>query len=383
MLRLAFEASPAAMFMVDQDGRIEMANAQCEEIFGYAAGELIGVTIDRLVPAALRSKHKELRRSFNANPSKRQMGVGRDLRALRRDGGVFPVEIGLTPVETPLGPRVVAFAIDISARLDTEETLKNSLAELERANESLSRFAYVASHDIQEPLRKISAFADVLVAAMAQGSADEARYAADVMATSARHARHLVADLLILARSFNDACALETVTMRETIQLVLDSLSQTIAEEAAEIEILGEDFSIRGDKAQPFQLVQNLVSNAVKYHKQGQAPHVRLLLRKGEAEQSLAIEDAGDRLRRRPSRGDLRALSPSAQSQRNSRHRHRSRHLQDHRQTPWLAADRPLDPDRRLNLRDRLSRWRRRREWWRHLFVTTNYFITLPVTRAS
>ncbi len=293
MLRLAFEASPAAMFMVDQDGRIEMANAQCEEIFGYAPGELIGVSIDRLVPAGLRAKHKGLRSSFNANPSKRQMGVGRDLRALRRDGGVFPVEIGLTPVETPLGPRVVAFAIDVSARLATEETLKNSLAELERANESLSRFAYVASHDIQEPLRKISAFADILVSAMTSGNADEARYAAEVMATSARHARHLVADLLILARSFNDACAMEAVPVRETIQLVLDSLSQTIAEEAAEIEIHGDDFIVQGDKAQAFQLVQNLVSNAVKYHKPGQPPRVRILLKQNEAERRLAIEDEG------------------------------------------------------------------------------------------
>ena len=293
MLRLAFEASPAAMFMVDQDGRIEMANAQCEEIFGYAPGELIGVSIDRLVPAALRAKHKDLRRSFNASPSKRQMGVGRDLRALRHDGGVFPVEIGLTPVETPLGPRVVAFVIDISARLDAEETLKNSLAELERANESLSRFAYVASHDIQEPLRKISAFADILVAAMDQGHGDDARYAAQVMATSARHARHLVADLLILARSFNDACAMETVAIRETVRTVLDSLSQTIAEEKAEIDILGEDFSVLGDRAQAFQLVQNLVSNAVKYHKPGQAPHIRIRLENSENEPSLAIEDEG------------------------------------------------------------------------------------------
>ncbi len=116
------------------------------------------------------------------------MGVGRDLRALRRDGSEFPVEIGLTPVATPLGMRVVAFAIDITARLETEKSLKISLAELERANASLSRFAYVASHDIQEPLRKIAAFADILRTAMAQNDPEEARYAADVMSSSAQHA---------------------------------------------------------------------------------------------------------------------------------------------------------------------------------------------------
>lgn len=293
MLRLAFEASPAAMFMVDHNGRIELVNAQCEEIFGFERGEMVGMSVETLIPAALRPKHKNLRQDFIAQPSKRLMGVGRDLRALRRDGREFPVEIGLTPVATPFGMRVVAFAIDITARLETEKSLKNSMAELERANASLSRFAYVASHDIQEPLRKIAAFSDILRTAMADDDPEEARYAANVMASSAQHARRMVADVLALARSMNSAYALETISLRETIDAALDNLSLTIAEKSADIAVAGEDFSVEGDKSQAVQMVQNLVSNALKYHKPDQRPRIRVALIQQAQENILTIEDDG------------------------------------------------------------------------------------------
>jgi PAS domain S-box-containing protein len=293
MLRLAFEASPAAMFMVDQVGRIELVNEQCEEIFGFERGEMIGMGVEQLIPSGLRPRHQNLRRDYFASPAKRRMGVGRDLRALRRDGSEFPVEIGLTPVSTPLGVRVVAFAIDITERLETEKSLRDSMADLERANASLSRFAYVASHDIQEPLRKIAAFADILQTAMERDDADEARYAADVMATSAQHARNMVADVLALARSMNSAYALETISLTETIRTVLDALSLSIEEKSAGIEVLGEDFSVEADKSQAAQMTQNLISNALKYHKPGQTPRIRIGLTTGETENALSIEDEG------------------------------------------------------------------------------------------
>lgn len=293
LLQLAFEASPAAMFMVDSGGVIEVANEQCEKMFGYAPGTMYGLSVERLVPIGIRGKHRRLRDDYGAAPSKRQMGVGRDLRARRQDGSEFPVEIGLTPIVTQAGLRVVGFAIDITARLESEARLKNSLAELERANESLSRFAYVASHDIQEPLRKISAFGDILRAAVAVKNEEEMLYASGVMIDSARHARGLVANVLSLARSLNNAYRLETFSLRETITLVLDVLSQTIVEKKAKIDCMGEDFSVEADRSQTMQMVQNLVSNALKYHKPGETPCVRIKLESSEAEHRLKVEDDG------------------------------------------------------------------------------------------
>ena len=361
LLRLTFEASPAAMFMVDGEGVIELANRQCEIMFGYAPGEMGGLSVERLVPLGVRGRHRKLRDDFGAAPSKRLMGAGRDLRAMRRDGSEFPVEIGLTPVATPQGLSVVVFAIDISARLESEARLKNSLAELERANESLSRFAYVASHDIQEPLRKISAFGNILRAAMEDGNQEEARYAADVMTASAQRARALVADLLSLARSLNNAYELEPISIRDTIGVVLDALSQAIQEKSAQIACLGEDFVVRGDRAQTLQMLQNLVSNALKYHKPGEAPRVKIRLETDDGRASAEGRGRGNRLCGRPRRGNLRTLPAPAQPRRHPRQRHRAGHLQDHREPPRLASFRGLDPHGRLDLRDRLPRRRPRR----------------------
>jgi PAS domain S-box-containing protein len=293
LLQLAFEASPAAMFMVDAGGVIELANEQCEKMFGYDPGAMTGLGVERLVPIGIRGRHRRLRDGYGDAPSKRLMGVGRDLRAVRLDGSEFPVEIGLTPVVTPSGMRVVGFAIDITARLESEARLKDSLAELERANESLSRFAYVASHDIQEPLRKISAFGDILGAAVKEGNEDEMRYAASVMIASAQHARSLVAHVLSLARSLNNAYRLETISLKQTIEVALDALSQTILEKQARIECAGDDFPVEADRSQAIQMVQNLVSNALKYHKPGEAPSVRIVLETGETDYRLKVEDDG------------------------------------------------------------------------------------------
>jgi len=91
----------------------------------------------------------------------------------------------------------------------------------------------------------------------------------------------------------NGAYALETISLRETIRSVLDNLSLTIAEKSADIAVLGEDFSVEGDKSQVAQMVQNLVSNALKYHKPDQRPHLRITLIHHENENILAIEDDG------------------------------------------------------------------------------------------
>src|SRR5208282_3405885 len=103
LFRLAVESSPAAMIVAGQDGAIHFANAETSRMFGYQTQELVGQTIDILVPMRFRPTHLSLRQGFLAYPSKRPMGIGRDLKATRRDGSEFPVEIGLTPIKTAKG----------------------------------------------------------------------------------------------------------------------------------------------------------------------------------------------------------------------------------------------------------------------------------------
>ena len=222
------------------------------------------------------------------------MGIGRNFRAVRSDGSEFPVEIGLTPINISGGLGVLAFVIDITARWEAQNAISGYMAELERVNEGLAHFASIASHDIQEPLRKIVAFADILKTAIADDNMDEVAYAGDVMQVSARHARSLVTDLLSFARSVNAEYALEPLSMREIVDGALLDLSQTILDENAVLEQNVEDFTITADRRQAILLVQNLISNALKYHKAGERPIVRISAdARPHAAQRLSVADEG------------------------------------------------------------------------------------------
>lgn len=120
LLARAFNAAPNGFVLVDASGCIVAANSELEDMFGYAAGELIGQQLESLLPLPLQEAHVGLRHGFFANPERRSMGAGRVLYARRANGQEFPVEIGLNPLSSPSGPLVLASVVDISERLALE-----------------------------------------------------------------------------------------------------------------------------------------------------------------------------------------------------------------------------------------------------------------------
>ena len=129
--RLIVESAPSALLMLDQAGVIRMINAQLEKQFGYRREELLGQLIELLVPERFRAQHPTHRAHFFASPSARYMGVGRDLFGMRKDGTEFPIEIGLNPLNTSDGPRVLASIVDITERKRTADQIQASLKEKE------------------------------------------------------------------------------------------------------------------------------------------------------------------------------------------------------------------------------------------------------------
>jgi len=139
--RAALEASPSAILVTDSDGVITLANPQAERLFRCDPGTLRGRPIETLLPYESRTAHAAQRRRFTAQPEARPMGVLRDLRARANDGTVFPVEVGLNPVQTEDGQFVVCAVVDLTERKAVQEDLKRQATMLEAANAKLTELA--------------------------------------------------------------------------------------------------------------------------------------------------------------------------------------------------------------------------------------------------
>ena len=125
------ESSPNGIIMVNDNGKIMLINRETERLFGYYRSELIGQSIEILVPKSIRIKHIDFRKSFFLNPETRPMGKGRDLFAIRKDGTQFPVEIGLSTIETDSGIAVLSSIVDITERKKAEKILQDSEEKLQ------------------------------------------------------------------------------------------------------------------------------------------------------------------------------------------------------------------------------------------------------------
>ncbi|KAA3610219.1 MAG: PAS domain S-box protein [Calditrichaeota bacterium] len=133
LLRSIIESAPTAMIVIDENGIITLTNKQTENYFGYSRGELIGNQFEILMPEKFRKNHAVLRKGFLDNPETRAMGVGRDLYAIRKDSSLFPVEIGLNPINTQNGMVVLATILDITKRKADEHEREKLIIELEDA----------------------------------------------------------------------------------------------------------------------------------------------------------------------------------------------------------------------------------------------------------
>ncbi|MFK7989907.1 MAG: PAS domain S-box protein [Sandaracinaceae bacterium] len=274
--RLAVEAAPCGILMVDGDGTVLLVNKELERLFRYGRGELLGKSIEQLVPAASRSGHAGLRQSFVAQPSRRGMGSGRDLHGLRKDGTEFPVEIGLNPIRTAEGVLVFSTVVDITKRRALMEERERHRRELERSNEELEQFAYAASHDLQEPLRMVSAFTTLLAEHLGDALDEDGKRYIHFAQDGAERMRTLINGLLALSRIRTQSAERVPVDVTDCIREALLDLTPLISETGADIQVdVGTGTWVSGDAAQLRSLFANLLSNALKYRRQA-APAVQI-----------------------------------------------------------------------------------------------------------
>jgi PAS domain S-box-containing protein len=256
LMQRIVEAAPCGMVMIDSQGSIVLVNPQAESMFGYAQAELLGNSLEILLPERLRSVHGGHRRHFAGAPSMRQMGVGRDLTARRKDGSEFPVEIGVNPVPGDDDGLVLAAVTDITRR-------KAVQLELRQANANLEEFTYAASHDLKSPLRGISDLVEWIAEDLGGAAPQEVSRNLGRIRDRIHRLERVIDDLLAYARA--------GITVTDAVHVDLEALLTGI------LELLprppGFIVSVQ-IKAQPFitnkapleSVLRNLINNAIKHH---------------------------------------------------------------------------------------------------------------------
>lgn len=294
-LRMVVETAFAARLLVSgADDRIVYVNRAAENMFGFRAEELIGETVDILLPADARPHHRRLRESFYAEPRRVMIGLDRDIRASKKSGVEFPVHVGLAPIRDANGDLFVAVTVfDISHHKEIERQLVERARELELANERLARFAYIASHDLQEPLRKIIAFAEMMDKSLKREDLVDAAHASEVVRSSALRARELVDGLLAYSRQVSTPPRLEALDARDEIEAVVSDFSERIRQTGAHIEVtIPQGVTVHADRPQFQRCLANLLSNAIKFRKPDQIPRVAFSVAQGD-DLRLSIADQG------------------------------------------------------------------------------------------
>jgi PAS domain S-box-containing protein len=286
------EAAPDAMVVVNQDGEIILLNVQAEKQFGYRRDELVGQKVKSIIPEgfAERLLSDGLRSVDDALAQ--QIGTGIELTGRRKDGSGFPIEIMLSPLESAEGILVTAAIRDITERKRSEEHLVKAMDELKRSNDELQQFAYVASHDLQEPLRMVASYTQLLAQrykGRLDSDADEfIAFAVD----GSNRMQGLIKDLLAYSRAGANGKALREIPSENALKEALTNLRATIEESGA---VVTHDSlpAIITDDTQLAQVFQNLIGNAIKY-RSAQVPHVHVSATKtGGNEWIFSVRDNG------------------------------------------------------------------------------------------
>ncbi len=268
--RMAVEAAPNAMIMVNQKGEIILANHQTETLFGYQRQELLGKTIEILIPERFRHAHVNSRQNFFVRPETRAMGAGRNLHGIRKDGTEVAIEIGLNPMETSEGQFVLASVIDITQRLRNEQLQAAQEAAVEDSRLK-SQFLANMSHEIRTPMNGIIGMTEMLLGTTLSP------LQMDYTETIKRSAD----SLLTIINGILDFSKIEAGRLE--IDVVEFDLNEILRDIEMIFSMLSEKCGLRfifsrpsfyatfrGDENRIRQVLNNLVSNALKFTERGE-----------------------------------------------------------------------------------------------------------------
>jgi PAS domain S-box-containing protein len=299
-LNALFEYATEGILITNQLGEIIKINPSAEKLFGYNKGELLGKTIETLIPSRIKSKHIEHRENYNKNPHPRSMGKGIHLLGLKKDNTEIPVEISLSNYEIKKEKRVIAFIIDITERKQAEEKLKSYSSELEKRvedrtlmlreaiaqlektkdeinnalqkekelNDLKSRFVSMASHEFRTPLSTILSSVSLISKYTTPETEDKKQKHITRIKSSVSHLTDLLNDFLSLGKLeegmiHNNPSDFDIFSFAEEIVQEI----QTVAKQGQTIDYIhkGKTKEVHLDNKLLKNILINLLSNAIKF----------------------------------------------------------------------------------------------------------------------
>lgn len=312
--REIFQSMSEGIIMVEESGRIVIANPVAEQLFGYTRAELIGMQMEMLLPERYRKGHFAFRSAFNADPEPRRMGLGRDLTALRKNGTEFPVEVSLSYSRVEGKILVMAFISDISQRKKTEDALKRSeeqlivyAAELEEKvkirtealnkivlklekevlerkraeedakkslererelNDLKSKFVSIASHEFRTPLSAVMSSASLISQYNERGDIEKVEKHVKRIKSSVNHLTAILNDFLSLGKLEEGKVDVlkSSLDLKEFLEEIHEEVNPTLKEgQVLDIVCSAEITTLETDARIIRNILFNLISNASKY----------------------------------------------------------------------------------------------------------------------
>lgn len=291
--KYALEAAPNGLMMADTKGKIIQCNSEIEKLFGYKKQELIHQEVEILIPQRFRANHAGHRKMFYSTPETRQMGAGRDLYGLRKDGTEFPIEIGLNPFTTEEGSFVLASIVDITKRKLLENKIRLSAHALKLKNQEMEQFVYTVSHDLKSPLVTSSGFLGLLKEDLLAQRTDKILDSVARLERANQRMSQLINDLLQLSRIGRISAEYDKVDTGELVKLICDTLQTQIQKKIVTVSIQESMPIIFADRKRLYQVFENLIINALKYGCDVEAPKIDIGATENQDEYCFFVKDYG------------------------------------------------------------------------------------------
>jgi chemotaxis family two-component system sensor kinase Cph1 len=284
------ENSLTGIYIIQED-KIVFANQRFADIYGYSKEELIGREStelehpeDRLLIAEMRKRKME----------GKQTPEEYEARGLKKDGELIWVQRRNSVIHHEGKPAILGNVLDVTALKNAERAMKEYARELERKNVELDNFASIASHDLREPLRKVQSFANLVMSKYGRSLDDQGKDYLKRMQSAAARMQTLIESLLAFSHVTRKARPLEEVNLLMAVKEALSNLEVPIEETKGAVEVDRLPI-VKADRLQMVQLFQNLVGNALKFHREGVPPHVKIYSNASDDKKpvEILVEDNG------------------------------------------------------------------------------------------